>query len=136
MSAALVLVCHARRFLEYMSRVAGWLDRGRTRRLEKGFGAFEAWRDALLEQEEIERHKLDRRIAMEEDWVRYGVSGRRKRNVGRLARLGEMRRAVREQLRVAGSVKLEAAQAGEGGTRVIEARKISKSFGPRAIVRD
>ena len=136
MSAAIVLVSHDRRFLEDMSRVTVWLDRGRTRRLEKGFGAFEAWRDSVLEQEEIERHKLDRRIAMEEDWVRYGVSGRRKRNVGRLARLGEMRRAVREQLRVAGNVKLAAAEASEGGTRVIEARKISKSFGERTIVRD
>ncbi len=136
MAAAIVLVSHDRRFLEDMSRATVWLDRGRTRRLEQGFGQFEAWRDSVLEQEESERHKLDRKIAMEEDWVRYGVSGRRKRNQGRLARLGEMRRDVREQLKVTGKVKLEAADAAESGSRVIEARKISKSFGDRAIVRD
>jgi ATP-binding cassette subfamily F protein uup len=136
MAAALVIVSHDRRFLEDMSRATVWLDRGRTRRLERGFKHFEEWRDEVLEQEEIERHKLDRRIAMEEDWVRYGVSGRRKRNQGRLARLGEMRRAVREQLHVTGKAKLEAAEAAESGSRVIEARKISKSFGERAIVRD
>src|SRR5690242_6005661 len=72
---ALVLISHDRRFLENLSRATVWLDRGQTHRLEKGFASFEAWRDETLAQEEIERHKLNRRIAMEEDWVRYGVSG-------------------------------------------------------------
>ncbi|HEY3636820.1 MAG TPA: ATP-binding cassette domain-containing protein [Rhizomicrobium sp.] len=133
---ALVLISHDRRFLEDLSRITVWLDRGQTRRLERGFKDFEAWRDETLAQEEIERHKLDRKIAAEEDWVRYGVSGRRKRNVGRLARLRELRQGRREQLRVAGNVNLVASEAEEGGTRVIEARKISKSFGERPIVTD
>ena len=42
----------------------------------------------MLEQEERDRHKLDRKIAAEEHWVRYGVTARRKRNVRRLAELG------------------------------------------------
>ena len=64
-------------------------------RIEQGFGAFEAWRDETLEQEELDRHKLDRKIAAEEDWVRYGVTGRRKRNVGRMANLQVLRQARR-----------------------------------------
>ena len=136
MRSALVLISHDRRFLQTLSRATIWLDRGRARRLEQGFGAFEAWRDDTLAQEEAARHKLDRRIAMEEDWVRYGVSGRRKRNQGRLARLGEMRRGRREQLRAVGNVKLAAAEKDEGGTRVIDAKKISKSYGERMVVRD
>jgi ATP-binding cassette subfamily F protein uup len=135
-ASALVLISHDRRFLENLSRATVWLDRGRTRRLERSFKHFENWRDETLTQEEIERHKLDRKIAMEEDWVRYGVSGRRKRNVKRLAQLGDLRQSRREQLRVAGAVKLVASEADEGGTRVIEARKISKSFGERLIVGD
>ena len=95
---ALVLISHDRRFLENLSRATVWLDRGKTHRLEKGFAAFEAWRDEMLEKEEIERHKLERRIAAEEDWVRYGVSGRRKRNVGRLERLRGLRTERREQI--------------------------------------
>ena len=136
MRSALVLISHDRRFLQTLSRATVWLDRGRARRLEQGFGAFEAWRDDTLAQEEVARHKLDRRIAMEEDWVRYGVSGRRKRNQGRLARLGEMRRGRREQLRAVSNVKLAAAEKDEGGTRVIDAKKISKSYGERMVVRD
>ena len=136
MRAAMVLISHDRRFLEDLSRATVWLDRGRTRRLEKSFGSFEAWRDEVLAQEELERHKLNRKIAMEEDWVRYGVTARRKRNVKRMAQLRQLRAGRREQLRVAGSVKFAASEADEGGTRVIEAKKISKSFGGRAVVSD
>jgi ATP-binding cassette subfamily F protein uup len=136
MNAALVLISHDRRFLQTLSRATVWLDRGQTRRLEKGFGAYEAWRDEVLAQEEIERHKLDRKIAQELDWVRYGVSGRRKRNQGRLARLGELRRGRREQLKVTGQVNISVSEGEEGGTRVIDAKKISKSYGERIVVRD
>ena len=136
MKTALVLISHDRRFLEDLSRATVWLDRGRTRRLEKGFASFESWRDDVLAQEDIERHKLDRKIAMEEDWVRYGVTARRKRNQGRLARLYEMRTGRREQLRATGQVKLAASEAEEGSTRVIESKRISKSFGDKCVVRD
>ena len=136
MRSALVLISHDRRFLANLSKVTIWLDRGRTRRLEQGFSQFEAWRDGVLEQEELDRHKLDRKIAMELDWVRYGVSGRRKRNQGRLARLGELRRERTEQRRVAGDVNLDAAAADRSGTRVVEAKHASKSYGSRKIVDD
>ena len=73
-----------------------WLDRGVTRTLDEGFAAFEAWRDAILEQEDSEQHKLGRKIAMEEDWLRYGVTARRTRNQRRLAELHALRRKRRE----------------------------------------
>jgi ATP-binding cassette subfamily F protein uup len=136
MRGALVLISHDRRFLESLSRTTIWLDRGRTQRLDQGFAAFEGWRDALLAQEEIERHKLSRKIAAEEDWVRYGVSGRRKRNQGRLERLQGLRKARREGLRQIGRVKMEAAEGADAGTKMIDAKGISKSYDGRAIVAD
>jgi ATP-binding cassette subfamily F protein uup len=133
---ALVLISHDRRFLENLSRVTVWLDRGKTHRLERSFAAFEAWRDEMLEKEESERHKLERRIAAEEDWVRYGVSGRRKRNVGRLERLRGLRTERREQIRALGSVKMEAAEGAGSGTKVIDAKGLAFSYGEQEIVRD
>src|SRR5471032_638502 len=133
---ALVLISHDRRFLENLSRVTVWLDRGKTHRLEKSFASFEAWRDEILEKEETERHKLERRIAAEEDWVRYGVTGRRKRNVGRLARLRGMRTERRDQIRQLGNVKMEAAEGVGGGTKVIDAKGVEFSYGTREIVHD
>ncbi len=136
LKSALVLISHDRRFLENLSRATVWLDRGTTRRLEKSFAHFEPWRDEVLEQEEIERHKLDRKIAMEEDWVRYGVSGRRKRNQGRLAKLRGLRTGRREQIAVTGAVRMTVSEGEEGGTRVIDAKKISKSYGDNHVVSD
>ena len=99
MSSAMVLVSHDRRFLETLSRATLWLDRGTVRRLDKGFSEFEAWRDETFEREERERHKLDRKIAAELDWLRYGVTARRTRNQGRLRALHALRRERREQQR-------------------------------------
>ncbi|MEE8439172.1 MAG: ATP-binding cassette domain-containing protein [Micropepsaceae bacterium] len=136
MKAALVLISHDRRFLQELSRATIWLDRGRSQRLARGFGEFENWRDEILAQEEIDRHKLDRKIAAEEDWVRYGVSGRRKRNQGRLAKLREMRQGRREQLSVVGKVKLSVSEAEGGSAKLIEAKNISKTYGEKHIVRN
>ena len=91
--SALVLISHDRRFLGNLSRATIWLDRGTTRRLELGFGSFEAWRDEVLAQEELDQHKLDRKIEAEQHWLRYGVTARRKRNVRRLAALQDLRQS-------------------------------------------
>jgi ATP-binding cassette subfamily F protein uup len=131
---ALVLISHDRRFLETLSRATVWIDRGRTRRLEKGFAHFETWRDEVLELEEIERHKLDRRIVREEAWMHGGVSARRKRNVRRVDELGAMRRERREARRAVGSVALEAAEGQLSGRLVAEAKGLSKSLGGLTLV--
>jgi ABC transport system ATP-binding/permease protein len=136
--SAMVLISHDRRFLENLAQSTLWLDRGTTRRLDSGFAGFEAWRDMILEEEELGRHKLDRRIVQEEHWLRYGVSGRRKRNQARLRSLHELR-AERRSVRASeapGGVKLTVQDAAQSGKLVIETRRLSKSFGGRPIVRD
>ena len=91
-----MLISHDRRFLANLSRATVWLDRGATRRIERGFAAFEAWRDEVLAEEERDQHKLDRKIVAEEHWLRYGVTARRKRNVRRLGDLHALRQARRD----------------------------------------
>jgi ATP-binding cassette subfamily F protein uup len=134
--SALVTISHDRRFLSNLSRATVWLDRGQARRIEKGFGAFEEWRDEVLAEEEREQHKLDRKIVAEEHWLRYGVSGRRKRNVKRLGNLFALRQQRRDYRGAAGKASLVAAEAETSGKLVIEARHIAKSFGDRQIVDD
>ncbi|QJP13864.1 ATP-binding cassette domain-containing protein [Starkeya sp. ORNL1] len=134
--SALVLISHDRRFLEDLTRATVWLDRGRTRRMERGFKFFEEWRDQVLEEEERDQHKLDRRIAAEEHWMRYGVTARRKRNMRRVGELAEMRKNFREHRRAVGTVTVTATEADVSGKLVMEADNIAKSFGNRVIVRD
>lgn len=136
MRSALLLISHDRRFLENLSRATVWLDRGKTRRLDQGFGAFEDWRDKVLEEEEIERHKLDRKIVREDQWMHGGVTGRRKRNVRRVRELRTMRQEVREQRHVVGNVRLDVAEGSTSGKLVVEAIGISKSYADLNIVKE
>jgi ABC transport system ATP-binding/permease protein len=131
---ALVIISHDRRFLSNLSRSTAWLDRGQIRQIDRGFEAFEAWRDEVLGEEEREQHKLDRKIVDEEHWLRYGVSGRRKRNVKRLDNLRALRRERREYRTTAGNANLAAAEAEKSGKLVIEAKNIGRSYGDRKIV--
>jgi ATP-binding cassette subfamily F protein uup len=134
--SALIIISHDRRFLSDLTRSTVWLDRGVTRRLNKGFSAFEEWRDTVLEEEELNRHKLDRQIVREEHWLTYGVSARRKRNVKRLQGLHDLRQERRDQKRQVGTVRLTVTEADLSGKMVLEADKVSKSFGERVIVSD
>jgi ATP-binding cassette subfamily F protein uup len=132
----LVIISHDRRFLSTLSRSTVWLDRGYTRRIERGFAHFEEWRDILLAEEEREQHKLDRRIVAEDHWMRYGVTGRRKRNMRRVGQLQALRDQRRRYRASAGNVAITAGVAAPSGVLVIEAKGIGKSFDGRAIVSD
>lgn len=134
--SALVLISHDRRFLENLSRSTVWLDRGTARRMDRGFSHFEAWRDDVFAEEEREAHKLDRKIVAELDWLRYGVTARRKRNVRRLGDLHAMRSKKTGLRRPVGDVKMTVSEADASGKLVVEAIGASKSWGERPIVTD
>ena len=132
--SALVIISHDRRFLSNLSRSTAWLDRGQIKQIDRGFSAFEAWRDEVLAEEERDQHKLDRKIVNEEHWLRYGVSGRRKRNVKRLGNLHALRDQRRSYRGAAGNANLAAAEADKSGKLVIEAKNIGRAYGDRSIV--
>lgn len=134
--SAIVVISHDRRFLENVARSVVWLDRGGTKRLEKRFSEFEMWRDKALQEEALEQHKLERHIAREEQWLRYGVTARRKRNVRRLGALKELRQRQKTYKAPPGSALLAAAKSHDSGQLVLEAKHISKSYGHRVIVKD
>ncbi|SFB26353.1 ATP-binding cassette, subfamily F, uup [Rhizobium sp. NFR07] len=126
--SALVLISHDRRFLEKVSTATVWLDRGTSRRLDRGFAHFEAWRDEVLEAEELEQHKLGKAIEREEHWMRYGVTARRKRNMRRVGELQAMRSAYRGHKGPQGSIQASATEGKESGKLVIEAENITKTY--------
>ena len=131
-----MIISHDRRFLSTLSRSTVWLDRGQTRRIERGFAHFEEWRDAVLTEEERDQHKLDRKIVAEEHWMRYGVTGRRKRNMRRVGQLHALREQRRTYRSTAGDATITVGSAAPSGALVIEATGISKSYGGRPIVSD
>ena len=134
--SALVLVSHDRKFLERLSRTTVWIDQGRTHRLERGFAGFEQWREEFLEGEADRGHKFKRKLAEEMDWLHKGVTARRKRNMGRLRALNEMRAESRNRRARAGTVNMMTAEGQMSGKLVAEAKSVSKAYGDNVIVRD
>ena len=138
---ALLTISHDRAFLNRLSRVTLWLDCGRLHRLDQGFVHFEAWADDLRARDAEARHKLERKIVREERWEQRGVTARRRRNEGRLARLNELRRARAEWLRQPGTAKLAVTTTGGRSDLMIEAKHLKKSYptaegGTRCVLRD
>ena len=135
-SAAFVMISHDRAFLRALTRATLWIDRGAVRRQDKGFEAFEAWRDKVWEDEDLQRHKLDRLIKSEGRWAVEGISARRKRNQGRVRALQDLRAERAAQIRRQGTAGLALDAGPKSGKKVIEAVGVSKSFGETDICRD
>jgi ATP-binding cassette subfamily F protein uup len=135
-TGAFVLISHDRAVLRNLTRATLWIDRGEVRRRDQGFDGFEAWRDKFWEDEDVARHKLDRKILSEGRWAVEGISARRKRNQGRLRALQAMRQDRRDQIRRQGTAALALEAGPQSGKRVIEARGVSKAFGDRVICRN
>lgn len=140
MSSAIVLISHDRRFLSNLSNRTIWIDRGITKNLNAGFGKFEDWREEQLEQEEQQRHKLDRKIVREEHWLTYGVTARRKRNQKRLGDLFALRDQKKQmkagQTKKFDSERITATESERSGKLVIEAKNISKAYDGRTLISD
>lgn len=133
---AFVIISHDRAFLRELTRATLWIDRGMVRRQEKGFGAFEAWRDTVWEEEDTQRHKLNRKIKAEARWAVEGISARRKRNQGRVRALQDLRAERAGQIKRQGTAAMALDAGPKSGRKVIEADSVSKRFGDKVIVRN
>ena len=133
--AGFVLISHDRAFLNTLTRATLWIDRGLVRRNEKGFDAFESWRDKLWEEEDIQRHKMDRKIKSEGRWAVEGISARRKRNQGRLRALQDLGAERAAMIRRQGTAAMELASGPKSGRKVIDAIRIDKSYANQTIIK-
>ncbi len=129
-----VLISHDRAFLNALTRATLWIDRGRVRRQEKGFAAFEVWRDKTWEEEDDARHKLKRKIKAEARWAVEGISARRKRNQGRVRALRELQAGQAAQIKRQGAAEMVLDAGRKSGKKVIEAIDISKVYDGREIL--
>lgn len=130
-----VIISHDRAFLRALTRATLWIDRGGVRRQEKGFEAFEAWRDVVWEEEDTQRHKLNRKIKAEARWAVEGISARRKRNQGRVRALQTLRAERSDQIKRQGTAAMAIEAGPKSGRKVIDAKDISKTYGDKIILK-
>ena len=133
---AYVLISHDRAFLRALTKATHWIDRGEVRRRETGFDGFEEWRETVWAEEDEARHKLDRKIKHEAKWAVEGISARRKRNMGRVRALADLRAERSAQIRRQGTAAMEFEGGVVSGKKVIEAVGISKSYGDKTLIKD
>ncbi|KQM53120.1 elongation factor 3 [Sphingomonas sp. Leaf208] len=133
---AFVVISHDRTFLTRLTKQTLWLDRGAIRRAEIGFGGFEAWTEQVYAEEQRQAEKLDARLKLEEHWLLRGVTGRRKRNQGRLTKLHEMRAERASMIGPQGSANLTTASDDTKSKVVIDAKNVTKVYGDRTIIGD
>ena len=136
MRAAYVLISHDRVFLRALTRATLWIDRGAVLRQEQGFEAFEGWRDRVWEEEDRQRHKMNRLIRSEARWAVEGISARRKRNQGRVRALQALRAEKAAQIKRQGAAAMAMESGSKSGRKVIEVKGVSKVFGTLQIVRN
>ena len=141
-AGAFIVISHDRRFLSRLTRNTLWLDRGKLRRAEVGFGGFEAWMERAREEEARAAEKLDAKLRLEAHWLMRGVTARRRRNQGRLEKLHEMRAQRHAMLGEAGVAKLGLASDDAKTKIVIDAEGVTKRFpaadggAARTVIRD
>ncbi|EPR09051.1 elongation factor 3 [Sphingobium indicum IP26] len=131
-NGAFVVISHDRAFLTRLTRQTLWLDRGGIRRNEIGFGGFEEWMEAVYAEEARAAEKLDAKLKIEAHWLERGVTARRKRNQGRLAKLWEMRAQRAAMVGPQGVAKIAVASDDNKTKSVITAEHVTKSFPPFA----
>ncbi len=134
--AGFVLISHDRAFLRELTRATLWIDRGMVRRAEQGFDGFEEWRDKIWEEEDQQRHKLNRKIKAEARWAVEGISARRKRNQGRVRALQDLRAEKSAQITRQGTAAMAFDGGSTSGKKVVEAFGLTKSFDGKQIVKD
>ncbi|MDG1472396.1 MAG: ATP-binding cassette domain-containing protein [Ascidiaceihabitans sp.] len=129
-----IIISHDRAFLRELTRATLWIDRGKVRRQEKGFAEFEAWRDSTWEEEDTQRHKLNRKIKAEARWAVEGISARRKRNQGRVRALQDLRAERSAQISRQGAAAMAIESGQKSGRKVMEATGITKAYGDKVIL--
>jgi ATP-binding cassette subfamily F protein uup len=133
---AILMISHDRTFLSQISQRTFWLDRGQLRTLEKPYPFFEEWAEDIIEMESRTQEKLAQKIAQETEWLHRGVTARRKRNMGRLHRLLDLRQEKKQHKGPQGGVSFTAQETTGGSKLVFEAKHVSKSFENKAVIKD
>ena len=135
-AGAVMFVSHDRVFLQRVATRIVELDRGHLTSWPGDYAAFVRNKEAALATEALQNAKFDKKLAEEEAWLRQGIKARRTRDEGRVRALLSMRNDRAGRREQAGTVRLQADAGERSGQMVLEAKGVSKAFGPKQVVSD
>ncbi|MBM3579952.1 MAG: ABC-F family ATP-binding cassette domain-containing protein [Alphaproteobacteria bacterium] len=136
---ALLVISHDRQFLEKISNKVFWLRAGQVKINPHGYKNFDEWSQGIIDHEARELANLEKKVALESGWLQTGVTGRRKRNIGRLHYLDELRGKLDAQRKLINAnrnrVKIETQKIEEDAPQVIlSLNNVSKNFGEKKLL--
>lgn len=132
----LLFVTHDRALLQKLATRIIELDRGRLTSWPGDYATYLRRKQEALDAEASENALFDKKLAQEEVWIRQGIKARRTRNEGRVRALKEMRRQHSERRKQMGKVRMRLQSGESSGKLVVEADRISQSYGDKAVIRD
>jgi ABC transport system ATP-binding/permease protein len=133
---ALIFITHDRMLVKRLATRIVELDRGRLTSFPGDFDSYLAKKDEMLEIEARALAKTDRKLAIEESWIRQGVKARRTRNEGRVRALQAMRRERAQRVAAQGKVRFSVDAGAMAGKLVVDLRRVSFGYGDNPILRD
>jgi ABC transport system ATP-binding/permease protein len=135
-SGTIVFVTHDRAFLQRVATRIVEIDRGHLASWPGDYANFLRRKEEWLANEAVREVEFDKRLAIEEAWLRQGIKARRTRNEGRVRDLVAMRLERAERRSRPGAVRLQIARAARSGQLVFEIDHVSKALGSTTVVRD
>jgi len=135
-AGSLLFITHDRGFLRALATRIVEIDRGRVTSWPGDYDNYLRRREERLHAEAQEQARFDRLLAQEEAWIRQGIKARRTRNEGRVRALKAMRAERARRREASGNVRMEVAQGGASGRKVIEMRGVGHGYGDRRLLED
>jgi ATP-binding cassette subfamily F protein uup len=133
-SGTIFFVTHDRVFLQNLATRIIELDRGRLTSWDCDYSTYLTRKEALLDAEEAQNARFDKKMAEEEVWIRKGIKARRTRNEGRVRALQKMREEHRERRSHQGNVSMTLQAGKNSGRLVIGAKDISCGYGSDVVI--
>ncbi len=132
----LMFVTHDRAFLRRIADRILEIDRGRIFDWSCDYDTFLVRKEQALAAEEQQNALFDKKLALEEVWIRTGIKARRTRNEGRVRALEALRQERTSRRDAVGKVNLEIQEAERSGSLVAALRGVSFLRDTRPIIRD
>jgi ATP-binding cassette subfamily F protein uup len=131
---SLLFISHDRSFLKSLATRIIDLDRGKLTSWPGSYERYLEAKQAQLEVESTHNALFDKKLALEEVWIRQGIKARRTRNEGRVRALEQLRRDRSDRRELQGRVKLVTQKSEKSGKIVINAEAVKFQFEDKTIV--
>ncbi len=132
----IVIVTHDRLLVQKLAGRIIEIDRGRLLDWPCDYATFLTRKEESLAMEAIQNQLFDKKLSIEEAWLRQGVKARRTRDQGRVNTLLKLRARRRQRQELPGGVKMSLQAGKRSGDLVIAAENINYQYPGKQLIRD